>query len=591
MRTIRQIALVLFGLLGMTGGAALAQQTPPAHAPQIHVALSSTAELMADLKFLCELAGPQGVKGWKLLEPFLVTTFEGTDPKKPFVIDVLINPNGSDVRAHFPLLMDPPKPIEKKFLANLTGIGIPNKRLAAGLFMLGGGDKVMPNAAFNGFLRILAAPINYASISSDRALLPVNLPDPTKGAVVASLLAKKYDLGFLMKNVKQAEADQKARRADFQKARENLLAGLKQKVEDLPEVFAVEKAFLEHNLGELERFIAESDELTLGWNTDAPKKEARLDFDLIAIPGSSLETSAKLLGQTAGKFASVPRSADASFSGRLHFPLDQFRQSGLLAALPVFRSGADAKIDASPRTAEQKTAFKQAAKIWFQMVEDQTNAGVVEALVEVSQANGEKANLVFGMAAKDGQALKGIVELLPQINPGYKLTLDAEKVGDYAIHAIQVPEKDEDFELIFGKGAPVYLATGPKTWWLAIGAKSLNQLKAAIGAAGQGNAAATNNFLTLFTRVSPWIEILEARRTRMEAVPSDKKLTEADLKDQKDRAALRKIALDTLKAGKDTIETKIDAKNGHVTGSTRLDEGILRFIGSAISDFSNKTLK
>ncbi|MFM9964637.1 MAG: hypothetical protein ACKV2Q_25820 [Planctomycetaceae bacterium] len=592
MRIIRQFALVLCGALGLFGGAALAQPTPPAHAPQIHVTLNSSDELMADLKFLCELAGSQGAKGWKTLEPFLVTTFEGTDPKKPLVVDVLFNASGSDVRAHFPLLPLPPKPLGQKFLANLAGVGIHNRRLTAGFFQLGGGAAVMQGEAYNGFLRILGPPINYASISSDRNLLPANLPDPTKGNVVAALLAKKYDVGLLMKNVNHAEADQKARRADFQKARENLLAGLKQKPEDTPESFAVQKALLEHNLGELERFIAESDELTLGWITDAPKVEARLDFELITIPGSSLETSAKLLGQAPGMFSSVPRSADAMLSGRLNFPLDQFRQSGLLSAMPLYRASADARIAASTsKTAEQKTPLKLAAKRLFDLIEDQVKVGVIDGLIEVSQANGEKANLLFAIQAKDGQAFQGVVELLPQINPEFKVTLETEKVGDYAIHSIQVPEKEEDFELLFGKGAPVFVATGPKACWVAIGTKSLVQLKAAIGAAGQGNAAMANNFLTLFTRIGPWIEFLEGRRARLDALPSETKLTEADLKDRKDRAALRKIAVDSFKAGKGTFETKLDAKNGRVTGSTRFDDGILKFIGAAIADFSNKTLK
>ena len=595
LRIIRQIALILFASSGLIGGAAFAQQAPPAHASQIHAALKSTDELFADLKFLCELAGPQGVKGWKLLEPFLQMTFDGTDPKKPFVLDILVNPNGSDIRAHFPLLVDPKKPIAQlgqKFLANLTGIGIPNKRLTAGFFQLGGGNAPMQGASFNGYLRILPPPITYASISTDRNLVPPSLPDPTKGNVVAALLAKDFDLGLFMKNVKQAEADQKARRADFKKAKENLLAGLKQKPEDTPEGFAVQKALLEHNLGELERFIAESDELTLGWITDVPKKEARLDFELTTIPGSALETSAKLLGKTPGVFASVPRSPDASLSGRIHFPLDEFRQSSLLASMPLYRASAAVDIAASTnKSDDQKTAMKLASNLFFDMVEAEVKVGVIDAMIEVSQANGEKANLVFGIKAKDGQALKGILELIPKMNPDYKVQVDAEKVGDYSVHSIQIPENHEDFEMIFGKGAPVFVATGPNSWWVAIGSKSLDQFKLAQGAVGQGNAAQANNFLTLFTRVGPWVELIDTRRTRLDAVPSDKKLTEADLKDKKDRAAVRKLALDTFKAGKGTLETKLDANNGRVTGSTRFDEGILHFIGTAIADFSNKTLK
>jgi hypothetical protein len=591
LRIIRHITLVLVGAWGLIGGAAVAQQTPPAHAPQVHATLNSTNELFADLEFLCNLAGPQGVKGWKLLQPFLEMTFDGTDPQKPFVLDVLFNANGADTRVHFPLLVQPNKPLGQKFLANLAGIGIPNKRFGAGVTQLGGGAAVMPNAAFNGFLRILPAPINYGAISSDRNWLPANLTDPTKGAVVAALLARKYDVGLLMKNAKAAEADQKARRGDFQKVKENLLAGLKKKPEDTAKDFAIQKALLEHNLGELERFLAESNELLLGWITDAPKKEARLDFELTAIPGSSLEASAKLLGQSSGLFLSVPRSADAILSGRLHFPLDQFRQSALLGSVPLYRASADARIDASTKTAEQKTALKQAAKRWFEMVEDQAKVGVIDGLIEVSQANGEKANLLFGVQAKDGQALQGILELLPQINADYKVTLATDKVGDYAIHTIQVPEKDEDFELFFGKGAPVYVATGPKAWWVAIGSKSLAQLKAATEAAGKENAEAKQNFLTLFYRVGPWVEFLDARRNRLDAIPTEKKPTEAELKDKKERATHRKLALEALKSGQDTIETKLEAKDGRVTGSTRLAEGMLRFIGSEIADFSNKTLK
>lgn len=592
MRIVRKIALVLCGMLGLVGGVAVAQQAPPAHATQLHAALNSTNELMADLKFLCELAGPQGVKGWKLLEPFLEETFAGTDPARPVVVDVLFNANGSDIRAHFPLLVDPKKPLGTKFLTNLAGIGIPNKRLTAGFYQLGGGAEPMKGAAFNGFLRLLNPPITYASIATDRNLVPANLPDPTRGAVVAALLAKKYDVGLMMKNPKQAEADQKARRADFQKAKENLLAGLKKKPEDTPEAFAVQKALLEHNLGELERFIAESDELTLGWITDAPKKDARLDLELAAIPGSALDASAKLLGQKPGMFSSVPRSPDAILSGRLHFPLDEFRQSSLVSSMPLYRAAADADIAASTtKSAEQKEAMKLASKLFFDMVDAEVKVGVIDALIEMSQANGEKSNLVFGIKAKDGQALKAILELIPKMNADYKLQLDVETAGDYAIHSIQIPENHEDFEMIFGKGAPVFVATGPNAWWVAVGAKSKDQLKQALGAAGQGNAALANNFLTLFGRVGPWVEYIDTRRTRLDALPSDVKLTEADLKDRKDRAALRKVALDTFKSGKGTFETKLDAKDGKVTGTTRFDDGILHFIGSAISDFSNKTLK
>ena len=73
-----------------------------------------------------------------------------------------------------------------------------------------------------------------------------------------------------------------------------------------------------------------------------------------------------------------------------------------------------------------------------------------------------------------------------------------------------------------------------------------------------------------------------------------KKLTDAEAaeaKTKRDRDATRKLAIEAFKAGKDTWETKIESKDGKVTGTTRFDEGILRFIGSAIAKFSNEVLK
>ena len=593
MRSIPLVALALCAVLGMSEQTVFAQVATPTHAPEIRAALSSGDDFTADLKFLTELAGPQGVRGWKLLESFLIEIYGGTDTSKPAIVEILLSPTGGDSRVYIPLQVIAGKPLGEKFLRNIDGIGFkPQKKLVSNFYQIGGGAKPIPGAAFNGFLRLLPAPINYAVIAANRESLPLNLTDPKAGKVAAALLAKKFDLGLMLKNSKADVASIKARADDFQKVKDELNAGLKQAADALPEEFAVQKALLQHNLGELSRFVSESSELTLGWTTDAPKKEARLDLELEAIPGTDLETSAKLLGLAPGMFSGVPRAENAIFSGRIHFPLDEFRKTSFLGAVPLLRASADAQVEASKGySSEQKVARKLAWKVWFDMLNDGVNEGVVDGLVDVSQATGEKANLLFALKAKDGNAVKGILEQLPKINDACKVQFDVEKVGDFAIHALTLPDTDEDLELLFGKGVPVFVACGPNAMWVAVGAKSLDSLKKALVAAAQPNAALANNFLTMYYRVGPWVELVDARRVRLDAKPSDVKLSDADLKDKKDRAAHRKLALEILKEGKDTIETKLDAMNGRVTGSTRFDEGLLKFIGSEIAKFSNETLK
>ena len=180
-----------------------------------------------------------------------------------------------------------------------------------------------------------------------------------------------------------------------------------------------------------------------------------------------------------------------------------------------------------------------------------------------------------------------------------KLQLDIEKVGEVSIHSITMPVADADLEEAFGKDAVLYVATGPTAWWVAIGSKSLEQLKAAIEVVGKGSGGDASNFLTVYVKASPWIEFLDARSARRDAADTTKKdpakkLTDeeaAAAKAKRDREAVRKLALEAFKPGKDTWETKLEAKDGKVTGTTRFDEGILRFIGSAIAKFSNENLK
>ncbi|HLQ44669.1 MAG TPA: hypothetical protein VK137_08075, partial [Planctomycetaceae bacterium] len=215
MRVSRRIGSSLCWLLVFTSGVAFGQPAPAPHTPQISGALLTSDELIADLKFLTELAGDPGVKAWKPLKATLDTFLDGIDTHRPIILDVLISPSDSEMRAHFPLQPAAPgKQLGAKFLANLGASGINTKRLTVGFYSVGG--------LFPGFLRIANG---HCSIAENRNNLPVNLPDPTKGNVVAALLAKKCDVGLMVKNDKQAAEDQAARRKDFQKVKDNLTEG------------------------------------------------------------------------------------------------------------------------------------------------------------------------------------------------------------------------------------------------------------------------------------------------------------------------------------------------------------------------------
>src|SRR5207247_10707965 len=113
------------------------------------------------------------------------------------------------------------------------------------------------------------------------------------------------------------------------------------------EDFELRKALLQHQLAEGERFIADSKLLLLGWTTDAAQKQGRLDLELSAIPQSSLDVSANLLGQAPGMFSSVPRADGAILSGRVNFVLDQMRKDNAWGLLPLLRASTAKRIESS----------------------------------------------------------------------------------------------------------------------------------------------------------------------------------------------------------------------------------------------------
>jgi hypothetical protein len=578
-RATRRIAWLLSFACVFASSASFAQQAPPPHAPQISSALISGDELMSDLKYLTELAGPNGVKGWKLLKQILESFAQGVDLTKPIVQDGLLSKDSYDLRYHFPLIPPPPgKKLGFQFIANLAGVDVKvGRQLAPGLNQVSG--------TFLGLIRIHNG---HASFAEKLGHLPANMQNPA--IAIAPLLAKKFDFGLMIKNEKVDAADCKARRADFQKAKDEMLAGLKPDAGESSVDFDLRKALLQYQLAEAERFIAESKLLMLGWTTDVPQKQGRLDLELSAILKSSLDVSANLLGQTPSMFSSVPRANDAILSGRLNFVLDQLRNDNAAGMLPLLRASRAKRISTSQHSAEKETAMKKASDLAIDMLTDGAKAGVIDGMIEVTQAAGEKVNVVFGVKTVNGIRARDIVELIPLISSNWKVQLDAEAIGDVKIHVV-TPEKVEEIELPIGPAMPIYVGSSENAIWIACGSKSLDQLKAAIGVAGKGDDKAKSTFFSLFGKVGPWIKLLDERQTRLDGAAPAKTLTTEETAATKKRGEHRRLAIEAFTAGQDTFEIKLDAVAGKVTGSTRLDEGILRFIGAEIAKFSNEKLK
>ena len=123
--------------------------------------------------------------------------------------------------------------------------------------------------------------------------------------------------------------------------------------------------------------------------------------------------------------------------------------------------------------------------------------------------------------------------------------------------------------------------------YYASGPDGLARVKASMAAAGANPADDDGTFLETWASLGPWISYLKGRRERREADVDLSKLTKEEKAEREERIS----AISAFAKGQDTIHMKLQRKDEKVTGLTVFGEGILRFVGSQIAAFSEKTLQ
>jgi len=361
--------------------------------PTVTMMLSSTGELEADLKAIMTMGGKESAEQWPIIRDILPAFNAGIDPTRPIRIDIIFGKD-RDYRISIPYVN------QKAVLGNIQGFigGKKPRRIGTGIYALNG-------PAFKGFLRDLTK-LKYVVIAADRNNIPANfdpLPD------LQPLLDAGYDLAASVKNTAAGVEDRKKAIADL---REELLGGLKKADDETELEFKIRTVGLVHQLEELERLFADSESLVIGWTTDAAKKEARMDLELTALPGTDLETSIVELGAKPSLFSSAAKSANSMFFGRVNHALDKMRKAHLEEILTLLTSQSVAEVEASEKiAADHKAASKDAATTFFEMLKAGSVMGVFDGYADIDY--GEEGRSVVGtIRAADGSKINAVLASL-----------------------------------------------------------------------------------------------------------------------------------------------------------------------------------
>ncbi len=522
---------------------AQAPKAVPANAAQAGI-----NRLYEDLDYIFGLA--KEPKALKELKDTLDVFFVGVDPKLPAVFQVYVRKGKFNVVLH---AATTPTPVP--FRNNLRALGIKQRPLAAGNFILAG--------LFNGFLKESGGVSIIAEDRVDAVPIPGGLP-----AFKATLAPKDYDFVASIKNDAAQEADRKMAIDELQK---QVLPGLKKLKTETDAQFALRKLTIDQQLTEIKQIYGEA-EIIFSYFDLVPKDKTFVSStDLTALAGTDLAKAIDELAKEPSYFGNIPSSDKEPLSGMLNLKLDTLRQKHmqnfLVQSRPMVQKGI---ADSETNSAKTKDYSRISTDIIFDVLEENAKSGVFDSFLNV-HANSSGIHTMVGGTTGGGAVVKAGLE---KLKAAAKVELDTGKVGDVELHKVTLPDDLTELHKVFGKDLVLVLGTSPKAVWYALGENAEAKLKEAIEKVGQPAPAANNVVVHLHGKALLWMELFDAHRT----------------KHKKGEPEARKRALDALKTG-DTFEFKMAKTGGKLSTTLTLHEGFLHLFGKVGARFVKENLQ
>jgi hypothetical protein len=572
----RLIIAILAFVISLVPAVTFAQVKQP---EQVHIGLKSVNELMADMNYIALLDTVNGKKQWPNIKALLDIFLDGIHPESPLRMDVLLNAKGQEMR--FALPIDTKKKVSKihPFVMNIAGWIAGPPRPQGNFFRITKGAATI-------WIEQIAPPANgtkvwYGLVAEDRNLFSAMKPKPLP--VIQPIIDADYDVAGFVNN---KAAGAKDRRDAIQALRKQVVPLLKPLSSESDDEFEIRKLATTHQLDELERIYAEVENLTLGWTTDVPKEQSRLDLRVTALPKTELEASLLELAAEASLFGAIAKSKDTIFFGRINHALDSMRQGNIAALLQLMQDAGNAKIKANKEYSEdKKAALSNAINGFIAMLNAGTKMGVIDGFVDVTLTDG-KRSAVGGIKVADGNAVIGLLENLKAA--GWKAEVNIKKDETASWHSIEFPEDKELAKALGAKTISVVTTANAVLYATGEDAeKKLNDTLAQIKAA----APVDGIIVETWAKLGPWIDYINERGARKDSRIDLDKLSDTEKEDRKESATRRANAAKAFKIGQDTIHMKIVRKDKTISGTTTFGTGILRFVGMTMSQLAEKLLE
>ena len=505
--------------------------------PVAMLSVASIDGLLGNIGYLTEAGGSPDLG--QMVAMMSNAYLEGIDRANP--IGMVLNTDGQEF---LPLGFVPVKDLERVFESLEETVGAPRK-IGNGVMEIPGIQPIFIKEQ-NGFAFI------GQTIESVSGALPQN-PRALLGQLPAN-----YDIA-IRGNIQNIPRDY------IDMAVNALQDGVRQGLQQLPdEDRAGQEQMIRAQMKQMEAYIKESDQITLGWKTDPAEKHTYLDLTFTAVEGGDLARQMNEMANATSDFTGfVLPGAAMTMNVATEIPEEQIQTS--VDTLESLKETAMREIerDEDIDDPEARTAAKEMVSAAVDILVATMKTGKFDGAMSV-MLKPQDVSILGGFHVADGQEIEKTLRKLADMakdEPDFPgINFNADRAGGVSFHTMSVPVPDDDeARKLLGGVIEMAIGTSEDSTYVGFGKNCVSRLKSIMSSQPKQQP------------VPPFEMVVSATPITEFAAAADENPLIGSVME-----ALRESG------GKDHLRLKgIPVKNGF-TYRIELEEGILRGIGEAV---------
>lgn len=426
------------------------------------LSVASIENILNNVEYLTEV-GSAGDLG-RMAKMFAVPYTQGLDNKKPigFVLQ-------SDGQEFVPLGFIPVKDLKATLALLSENLGAPRD--------VGDGIQEIPSPAQPIFVKEQNGWAFIGQTVESLKVLPQNPLDQL------GKLPTEYDVA-IRATVKNIPAQY--REMAITTLKEGIQQGLAQRSDEDDATYNARKQLVQAQIEQIDKFINESDQLTVGWKVDPAGKRTYLDFAFTAIPGTEMAQQLALMGESKTDFAGFfSQDAAMSFNSAAKISAEQIEQSA--AMLDNLRETAMKEIaKKEDMNAKARQAATEMLSAVMNIFIDTMKTGQMDMGASL-MLQPKAMTFVSGFHVADGQAVDKLVRRIDELAKGERdfpgIKFNAAQQAGVAFHTMSVPiPADEDARKILGETLDLAVGIGKSSAYFAVGKDCVAKLQEMITA-------------------------------------------------------------------------------------------------------------